>query len=302
MRDLKCIDTASMVQSDSIYVYVPLDDSCNEDLGSYDVVSIPSLMRRGRNFPKPIRGSYDRIGDVAIIKIRDADRSMKIAKSLVSSGTGIRGVWHDSGVKGQNRVRKLDFLAGEKITHAIHVENGLRFSVDIDQVYFSPRLATERMRISREVRDGEFIIDMFAGIGPFSISIAREKNVRIIAIDSNKSAIKCMLESIKMNNLKGEIEAICGDSRKIMPTISKADRIIMNLPHEAIDYLSEAVSALSQNGTIHLYVIGDAERIEEVMEIIRSMGLSVKTKRIVHGYSSTEELVSFTLNKNNLNI
>ena len=60
----------------------------------------------------------------------------------------------------------------------------------LKETYFSPRLANERKRITSLVKPGETVVDMFAGVAPFSIMIAKYANPKIIyAIDKNKDAI-----------------------------------------------------------------------------------------------------------------
>jgi tRNA (guanine37-N1)-methyltransferase len=250
-----------------------------------------------QSLPQVIKGSYDRIGDIAIIKLKDPERAAGLGNAIIAAGSGVRSVWIDAGIQGEYRTRQLQWLAGDQKTVAIHTENQARFLLDIGKVYFSPRLATERMRLARMVHDGEYIIDMFAGIGPFSIIISRLKDVEITSIDSNPQAILFMKESIGLNKLKGRITPLLGKAENIMPNLPKADRIIMNLPHESMSFLDLAKVSLKDDGTIHLYTIGSVSDIEENMEKIRIAGLSVMDKRIVHGYSPAESLVSLSLRK-----
>ena len=117
-------------------------------------------------------------------------------------------------IKGTTRVRDLEFLSGTDDSVTIHKEHGARLKLDVREVYFSPRLATERKRVMESVKDGEKILDMFCGIGPFPIVIAKNKNVDITAVDINRIAIKYLNENIKLNKLKGNIKTYCGDVRK----------------------------------------------------------------------------------------
>ena len=103
---------------------------------------------------------------------------------------------------------------------------------------------------------------MFAGIGPFPIVIAKEKNVNITAIDINEHAIKYLNENIKLNKLapNAHITAICGDTREVAENELKGkkfDRLIMNLPGLAPEFLSLAISLCKDGGVIHYYEFSD---------------------------------------------
>ena len=297
LKTRNCISRESRVFSDSGYVYIPLSGNYIPVIPGTEVVEMEPRLPLHQPLPQPIKGSYDRIGDIAIIKLKDQQRAVDLGNAIIESGSGVRSVWLDSGIHGEYRTRQLKWLAGNTKTVAIHTENQTRFLLDISKVYFSPRLATERMRLARKVRDGEYIIDMFAGIGPFAIIIAKLRNVEITCIDSNPDAIKFMEESIKLNKLKGSITPVLGKAETIMPNLPKADRIIMNLPHQSMSFLDIAKASLKDDGTIHLYIIGSVSETEENMEKIRIAGLAVTDKRIVHGYSPAESLVSISLRK-----
>lgn len=167
-----------------------------------------------------------------------------------------------SAVKGVTRVRELELIAGEDNPITIHKEHGTRLKLDVKNVYFSPRLATERKRVQEACEDGEEVLDMFAGIGPFPIVIAHEKNVNITAVDINEYAIKYLNENIKLNKLapSAHITAICGDTNEVAKNElkdKKFDRLIMNLPGLAPEFLDLAVSLCKDGGVIHYYEFSD---------------------------------------------
>ena len=164
-----------------------------------------------------------------------------------------------SAVKGTTRVRDLEFLAGADDSVTIHKEHGARLKLDVREMYFSPRLATERKRVMESVNDGEKILDMFCGIGPFPIVIARNKEVEITAVDINESAIKYLNENINLNKLKGSIKTYCGDIAEVSKSFnSKFDRIIMNLPGLAYTFLDLAVDLIEDGGIINYYEFSDS--------------------------------------------
>ena len=218
-----------------------------------------------------LKKSFDIIGDVVIVEIpEDLEAHKKEIGQATLQFTKRKTVYmKKSAVKGVTRVRELELIAGEDnpITiHnnpiTIHKEHGTRLKLDVKNVYFSPRLATERKRVQEACEDGEEILDMFAGIGPFPIVIAHEKNVNITAVDINEYAIKYLNENIKLNKLapSAHITAICGDTNEVALNELKGkkfDRLIMNLPGLAPEFLDLAVSLCKDGGVIHYYEFSD---------------------------------------------
>ncbi len=214
--------------------------------------------------------AYEVIGDIAIIDQYESD-AQKIADALIRQKK-IKTVLQAAGaVAGEYRTRELTFLDGEKRTETQYRENGCRYLLDVSKVYFTPRLATERMRIAEQVKDGDKVVDMFAGVGPFSILIAKKFPAsHVIAIDKNPVAIKYLKENVRLNKVKN-VEVREGDVREEIKGISGADHVIMNLPHSGIDFLEPAFSVIKKGGVVHFYAItheddlfnGTWERLEE---------------------------------------
>ncbi len=203
-----------------------------------------------------IKKSFDIIGDVVILEIPE---EMEHEKYLIADAalkfTKRRSIYRKtSEIKGVIRTRTLEHLAGEDISETTHIEYGSKFLLDVRKVYFSPRLATERERIVSQVKDGETIIDLFAGVGPYSVSIARRHRVEIIAVDINPDAIYYLKRNIELNKLNGQILPVLNDAREFLRNNDvKADRIIMNLPGTACKYLEDAIKCLKKGGILHYY-------------------------------------------------
>lgn len=211
-----------------------------------------------------LKKSFDIIGDVVIVEIpEDIEAHKKEIGQATLQFTKRKTVYmKKSAVKGVTRVRELELIAGEDNPITIHKEHGTRLKLDVKNVYFSPRLATERKRVQEATNEGEEILDMFAGIGPFPIVIAHEKNVNITAVDINEYAIKYLNENIKLNKLApaAHITAICGDTNEVALNELKGkkfDRLIMNLPGLAPEFLDLAVSLCKDGGVIHYYEFSD---------------------------------------------
>ena len=290
------IDRHYRTFNESGFVFVPVSGDF-ADFGGYSVVNVEGRASRSRFFHMTPHGAFDLIGTVAIIKIRNVVKARNMAERLLESQKTVSSVYLDDGISGPFRLRKLTLLTGEDNTLTRYKENDVTMILDVSKVYFSPRLATERMLVSKSVRDGEEIVDMFSGIGPFSINIARIHQCLVHAIDSNPDSIRFMKESISLNRLPGSIIPHEGDAAEIVPQLGKYDRIIMNLPRKANLYLELALSNLVIGGVVYYYEILDAAGVEQRMEEFRKLHLTLLKKRVVHGYSYSESMYSFWLEK-----
>jgi len=203
--------------------------------------------------------SYDVIGTIAVIRIPEQSvrHSEVIAEALLQQ-KNIKSVWRQSSpIYGDYRLRKLQWVAGERKSVTVHREHGCLFKVDVEKCYFSPRLAFERIRIAELVEDNDVVVNMFAGVGCYSIVIAKySKASKIFSIDVNPDAVRFMRENILLNKNVGRVFPMEGNANKIAKETlrGKADRVLMPLPQKAYDYLDYALLAVKpQGGWIHYY-------------------------------------------------
>jgi len=203
----------------------------------------------------------DIVGDIAVIKLPEELSSIasEIGESILEEASYIKVVLNQtSPVSGEYRTRDLEWLAGEKRTITRHIEYGCKYKVDLKTSYFSPRLAYERMRIAKLVRQEfdakgkrEVITNLFAGVGCFSILIAKQSPTgKIYSIDINPEAVNMMEENILLNKVVEQVIPILGDASEIvqLKLKGKADRVLMPLPERAIKFLDTALIALKPNG------------------------------------------------------
>jgi len=214
--------------------------------------------------------AYDLIGDIAVLEIPDelSNYSQLIGETFHKIHSNFKTVLAKSGaVSGTTRVREYTHLAGENKTKTIHTEYGCRLVVDVAKAYFSPRLLEEHNRIAQLVQPGENVLDMFCGVGPFAIHIARQKEVKVIAIDINPLAIELLSESIQLNKLVGLIEPVVADAHEYTRTQEASfDRVIMNHPSGASDFVADACRILKSGGTMHYYDFMGGESPETELE------------------------------------
>jgi len=234
--------------------------------------------------------AYEVIGDIAIIDQYESN-AQRIADALLQEKK-VKTVFQSAGaVAGEYRTRELISLAGGKKTETLYKENGCRYLLDVSRVYFTPRLATERMRIANLVKNGEVVVDMFSGVGPFSILIAKKFSAsRVIAIDKNPVAIEYLKENVRLNKLKN-VEIREGDAREEVEGIS-ADHAIMNLPHSSLDFLGAAFNAIKKSGVIHFYAITHEDdlfdgTLRKIEDAAGKAGLKILqlNKRVVRPYA-----------------
>ena len=269
--DMGIMNMEYKIKAEEKFGYVPI----NNDIEGYEIVDIDlePIKQHPKSFAEllkdelsedeieTLRTSFDTIGEIVILEIPD---NLEYKKQIIGDAalefTKRRSVFmKKSAIKGTTRVRDLEFLSGIDDSVTIHKEHGARLKLDVREMYFSPRLATERKRVMESVSDGEKILDMFCGIGPFPIVIARNKNVDITAVDINESAIRYLNENIRMNKLKGSIETYTGDIAIVSNAFkTKFDRIIMNLPGLAYTFLDLAVDLIEENGIINYYEFSDS--------------------------------------------
>lgn len=295
LRKGSAIDESFQIIHEGQYLLIPLAEGSEGMVSSFgETVEIPGKVRNRKPQPEGIKGSYDVIGSIVIMKKSNVRDPSRLAHNLLKR-PGIRTVYLDSGVQGPNRTRKLTLLAGESNTVTLYRENGIDLKVDVENAYFSPRLATERMRVSDSVGEGERIIDLFSGIGPFSLLIAKNHDCSIVAVDHNPRAIDLLKENMNLNRLIGRIEPCVEDAADVLERLSGVDRIIMNLPHGASSFVEMAKDSLKPGGVINFYEVSTVEGIAERMSALRGFGLVLKSKREVHGYSRDEYMYSLEL-------
>ncbi len=247
--------------------------------------------------------AFDTLGDIAIIRLSDQllPYAAEVGDALRSAFPRLRSVFLDHGVVGEFRVLDLEVISGQDVSETVHTEYGLRFKVDPRKAYFNPRLSNERRRIASLVRDGETVVDMFSGVGPFAIMIAKLSRPGVVyAIDLNPGAVQLMRENVELNRVAGVVP-LEGDARQWVFDLPCADRVIMNLPHSAIDFFADALTRLKLGGVMHLYHICDRNDFHGVLEDLRrianGMGVELEVLRSeeLKTYSPTASVFSADL-------
>jgi len=240
--------------------------------------SLKTLLE-GKLEPRELRllcKSYDIVGDIAVMRVSEAlvHRVQTIAEAILRTQKHVKTVLRQvSPVAGDFRLRELEWVAGEKKTETVYNEFGCLFRVDLEKCYFSPRLSYERMRIAKLVQPNEVVVNMFAGVGSYSIIIAKHSRPeKIYSIDINPIAIQFLKENARLNRVERQVLPILGDAKETIEGRLRriADRVIMPLPEKAHEYLNSAVLALKLNGGfIHYYDFEHSAKGENAFEETR---------------------------------
>jgi tRNA wybutosine-synthesizing protein 2 len=199
--------------------------------------------------------SYQVIGDVVLIKffkIKSHPQKNTIAKVVLKMMPHIKTVLEITGVGGEFRIPKVRKLAGgDSVT--VHKEHGILYKLDASKIMFSKGNIFERKRIAEKVKWNEIVVDVFAGIGYFSLGIGKARSsAKIYAIEKNPVAFRYLKENIELNRLKN-IEAVLGDCRKV--SIIDADRVIMGYFPGTEKFLPYAMGMVKDGGVIHYHNI-----------------------------------------------
>jgi tRNA (guanine37-N1)-methyltransferase len=204
--------------------------------------------------------ALDIIGDIAIIEIPSELKAHEslIGEAILKTHKNVRVVLAKTGaVSGTYRLRSLEVIAGEHRTNTVHKEYGCQYHVDVATAYFSPRLSHEHDRIASLVQKSETVVDLFAGVGPFSVLIAKKnEEAKVYAVDINPEAVEFLKRNIRLNRVEKRVIPILGDAKQVVKQrlLGVADRVLMNLPEKAIEFVETACKAIKPaGGIVHYY-------------------------------------------------
>jgi len=236
----------------------------------------------GEEVARKIWKRLEIVGDIAIIRKPldldiDIDLYRKLGHEIMRRAPYVKSVWLAvSPVVGTYRVREFVHLAGEPRSETVYKEHGCHFKLDFRKVYVSPALNYEHIRVAKAVRPGEEVLNMFAGVGLFSIIIARHsKPKRVISVDINPDAYKYMVENVKLNKVEDIVVPVLGDARQVARSYTNNfDRILMPLPELAYEYFEDAIASLKKSGVIHVYDFTSSRSREEALDHVKAKYLS----------------------------
>lgn len=224
-------------------------------------------------------GSYDIIGDIAVIIIPDelVDYQNIIGQTLLDNHPNIAVVLKRSGIyEGEYRVLPVEVIAGENRTVTELRESGVRLKLDLQQVYYSVRSGGERLRLARLTEKGERVLVAFSGIAPYPLVIAKQSSAaQIVGVEKNNQAHRYALENLRLNKKLKNIRLYNADILDWLDHISGTegfDRIIMPLPKSGEPYLEPLLSVLKADGWIHFYDMQQLDNFEQTVRFVYDTG------------------------------
>ncbi|MEM2884489.1 MAG: class I SAM-dependent methyltransferase family protein [Thermoproteota archaeon] len=228
--------------------------------------------------------AYDVIGDIVVLELPDELKGCGalVGEAALEVNKRARLVLNKtSDISGKFRVGGYEVIAGKGPTETLHREHGCVYKLDPTKVFFTPRLSAERARVASQVKRGEVVADLFAGVGPFSILIAKKvPDAKVFSVDANPFAIAYLEENVRLNRVEGRVTAILGDAGEVAGNMlrGKCSRVVMNLPAGSELFLEAASSALLQRGgVVHMHVFVEGResvegKVSALVERFKELG------------------------------
>ena len=236
---------------------------------------------------------FNRVGHIIILRLPQKllPRKQEIAQALLRI-KGVRTVAIRAGtVAGRFREPQVSVIAGDHTTETVHKENGCVFKLDVGRVMFSLGNVFERARVASLVQPSEVVVDMFAGIGQFSIPIAKQaRPSKVYAIELNPVAYQYLQENVRLNRVGHLVRPILGDCTDVAPR-GVADRVVMGMLHVTHEYLPLAVQVLKPDGGVIHYHESVPSKLRFERPVKRILGaaggrdVEILSKRLVKRYA-----------------
>jgi tRNA (guanine37-N1)-methyltransferase len=221
------------------------------------------------------------IGDIAIIQLPPSCLQYRslVADAILSFRRNIRTVLVKvSRVDGMERRAAYELLFGSG-TVTVHTEFGYRYMLDISRVFFNPALATERMRVARQVADGERVLIPYAGVGPFVVPVAA-MGAHVTAVETSMEACLWLAANVRRNRVEENVLLIWGDILRIIDQLHRPfDRAIVPAPYGKERILEKLSPIIIPGGRVHLYLFKKPYQIDSLRDRFRETGYDTLSVR-----------------------
>ena len=231
-----------------------------------------------------IHRSFNVLGNIAVVNFSDKTKisdKKKFAEQLLKEHSNIKTILEKSRkFSGRLRKMKTRYLAGEKNKEVLYKENNCVFRFNLDTTYFSPRLSNERKEVASKIKKNEKVLVMFAGVGPYSICIAKNSKAKVYSNEINREANKYAELNIKLNNVGDKVELSSGDIKKVAKKLQKIkfNVIVMPRPRLKESFLKEAFMLSKKNTRIFYYDFCKIEDKNKIIEKIKNEAKKSKKK------------------------
>jgi tRNA (guanine37-N1)-methyltransferase len=294
------LDSRTRVERDETHTFFPVTRA---------VEGYPVILRDGLRTSRPrdlkdalasvlsaqemrtLISSYDIIGNIAIVDVPEAlvSREKAIAQAVLDTHHGVSTVLKKARKHaGEFRTQQLSFVLGEETREAKVVESGCTLLVDVQEVYFSVRLSTERLRIARAITPGERVLVLFSGAGPYVCVLARHSVAsRVAGVEKNPVGHRYAEENIRRNKL-GHARVYQGDCANLeflREFESSFERILLPLPASSEQFIGAALAVASAQCVLHVYKFGREGELPAIEGDIRArcaqFGFTVESVHVV---------------------
>ena len=206
--------------------------------------------------------SWAVVGSVVLVAMGDSPRPGEVGEALLALHGEADTVLSRNGISGTHREPNVTVVAGEGDTETVHTEHGTEYALDLAEVMFSPGNKAERAHMGEQVSEGERVLDMFAGIGYFTLPMARA-GADVTAVEHNPTAFRYLVENTMRNGVDGLVHPYRADCRAVIEAGidgGPVDRVVMGY-YEASEpaddggfvYLDHALDALAPGGVLHMH-------------------------------------------------
>ncbi|MBU3904588.1 MAG: class I SAM-dependent methyltransferase family protein [Nanoarchaeota archaeon] len=253
--------------------YTKLIDNLKDNIPSQDLRLAPR--------------SYFILGKILIVKLKPElyKHRKKIGKAILEILPYIETVVLERSIDGVKRKPKMEVIAGSKNTETIHKEHGAKFFLDVTKVMWSKGNKMEKEIMIKSVKSSEIVVDMFAGIGYFSILLAK-KAKKVYSIDLNPDAIKYLKRNSFLNKVENKIEILEGDCRDFASLLENtANRIVMGHLYDTENFLPSALKIAKKGAIIHFHRnVRDGEEIKfpKQVKVLRTRKVKSYSPNVWH--------------------
>ena len=233
---------------------------------------------------------WEKIGNVLILKLPDElDNYKKEISVIYAKILKCKSVLNDyGGIDGIYRTPKVELIFGSENTETIHFENGIKYKLDPRKIMFSSGNMHERLRMTNISNQNEIIVDLFSGIGYFSLPIAvYSKPKKIFSCEINPISYSYLCKNIVLNHVTSIIEPLLGDNKKTSPA-NIANRVILGYFRETKNYLPTAFNCLkNKSGVIHYHDIFPNEKVPNypskiIKDIAKKHNIEIKCLKYIN--------------------
>ncbi|MCS7145697.1 MAG: hypothetical protein RMJ28_06260 [Nitrososphaerota archaeon] len=237
------------------------------------------------------------IGGVALVRPEESGDVEETVRRILKRHPRVKVILRYWGVEGEFRRPRIKVLWGEVPESIVYREYGVEFELDPASLMFCLGNKFERLRMAATVRGWEVVVDMFAGVGQFSIPIARHaRPAKIHSIEINPDAYRFLVKNIERNKVSEIVEPHLGDCREVVEAVGPvADRVLMGYLDNTLSFLPHALRALSEaGGVVHIHSLSvrgrEEELAEKVLAAAENLGYAAKLLgwRAVKSYSPSK--------------